>query len=226
MGASKAGEAGVSVWEQDDELDQSEDEGPLGNPNDGDPTVESKDFALSKSSTLAPHQTTSEPLLLPSGAFQELRPAVGSASATPFSRAKRLKDVIRLQMTLNIITEKMQGPEVAMVRQQELFAFFSGRSGKGKALTGTTSATSIGEKGLGGSFVSIDQPNARDPGPSIVSGEFSLSCSRSPTLRFMNRPIPKYWHRWHVQSDRSTQCDPHESLVAWRISRFVGRGRG
>jgi hypothetical protein len=93
------------------------------------------------------------------------------------TRAKRLENVIKLRMTLNVITEKMLGAEVAMLRQQELFAFFSARSGKNRAsvggglggLKGSASFTSVpgsagggAKEDLGGSYISInvDRPPA------------------------------------------------------------------
>jgi len=91
------------------------------------------------------------------------------------TRAKRLENVIKLRMTLNVITEKMLGADLAMLRQQELFAFFSARSGKNRAsvggglgaLRGSSSFTSVpGSAGggpkedLGGSYISINVDRA------------------------------------------------------------------
>lgn len=81
-------------------------------------------------------------------------------------------------MTLNVITEKMQGAEVAMLRHQELFAFFSARSGEGRRQFGygsggmgtLPSMSTVG--GLGGSYVSVLESDS--PGDSVVNGESSF----------------------------------------------------
>ena len=179
-GAAKAGEAGVSVWEQEDEVDREEDEGPLRNPSENNPTVEAKDFAAPSSSSTSNNmtQTSAEPLLLPSGAFATSHMSTASITVTPLSRTKRLEEIIRLRMTLNIIAEKVQGPEVAMHRQQELFAFFSARSGKqrgqgfARGMASTMSAASFVERRRRESFASVDQPGlVRGSGDAPVSGE-------------------------------------------------------
>lgn len=180
--AAKAGEAGVSVWEQDEEKELSEEEAVT--PDDA--AVASKDFgsALEDAST----DTATEPLLLPTGNFHP--PHLNSK--LPYSaltRAKRLENVIRLRMTLNVITEKTQGADMAMLRQQELFAFFSGRSGKNrtaggvglsKGLTGSASFSGVPnqEKDLGGSYISIDVPAIIAPadgqGTSLIACECNV----------------------------------------------------
>ncbi|RXK37161.1 hypothetical protein M231_05530 [Tremella mesenterica] len=162
-GAMKACEAGVTVWE-DDEASSDQDDlldptGPPGNPDDGDPMIESKDFAITPA-VPSPLTSSSAILLSTSGT---LRPP-DRRFKPPVPRWKKLDNVIRLRMTLNIIVEKMQGPEVAMLKHQELFAFFSLRSGRHRQNFGyqrngfqnVNSATSV--RDLGGSYVSIKFP--------------------------------------------------------------------
>ncbi|EIW68009.1 hypothetical protein TREMEDRAFT_44986 [Tremella mesenterica DSM 1558] len=162
-GAMKACEAGVTVWE-DDEASSNQDDlldptGPPGNPDDGDPMIESKDFAVTPAVS-SPLTSSSAILLSTSGT---LRPP-DRRFKPPVPRWKKLDNVIRLRMTLNIIVEKMQGPEVAMLKHQELFAFFSLRSGRHRqnfgyqrnGLQNVNSATSV--RDLGGSYVSIKFP--------------------------------------------------------------------
>lgn len=175
-GAAKAGEAGVSVWEQGDEIDREEEEDVLGNPSESDPTIESKDFAATTPSGTT--KMSSEPLLEPSGAFTSLRSSPTPSSQAPSLRSKRLEAVIQLRMTLNVIAEKVQGPEVAMFRHQELFAFFSARSGKqrsqgySRGMPGAASSTSLVERGLGESFVSVNEPTpGQGMGESAAYGE-------------------------------------------------------
>jgi hypothetical protein len=161
----------VSVWEQDEEAELSNEEasGP------DDPNVSSKDFA-SAYPVSVPFKN--DPLLLPSGSFHP--PHIDAKPPqSALTRAKRLENVIKLRMTLNVITEKMLGTEVAMLRQQELFAFFSARSGKNRAsvggglggLRGSTSFTSVpgsaggnAKEDLGGSYISINVDRAPTPG--------------------------------------------------------------
>ncbi len=182
-GAAKAGEAGVSVWEQGDESDRGEDEGPLGNPSESNPAVEVTDFAATPHRPNGTGQTSSATLLQTSGAFTEPHLSSTPMCASPLSRAKRLEEVIQLRMTLNTITEKTQGPDAAMIRQQELFAFFSARSGKQRnqgylrGMPGAVSTTSFVEKGLGESFVSVDQPGPGRNPASLVSGRSSMAIS-------------------------------------------------
>jgi hypothetical protein len=159
-GAAKACEAGVGVWEREE--DEIED--PAGTSGAGvvDPSIETKDFAsvpATPSATLS-----SPPLLLLDGTYGIPISPAPSTAAIP--RSTKLANVIRLRMTLNVITEKTQGQEIAMLRQQELFAFFSARSGKHRAGEGgMTASGSLGSVGkLGGSFISVDRPN-------VVSGK-------------------------------------------------------
>jgi hypothetical protein len=169
--ASKAGEAGIAVWEQDEDNELSNEELSLGTSDD--PNIASKDFAgVTRRDAV---QSDNEPLLLPSGILHQ--PHFDSQPpASAVSRAKRLEHVISLRMTMNVVAEKILGQEVAMLRQQELFAFFSGRSGKNRGLNGGIGARGLvgsqsfssianAKDDLGGSYVSInvDQPRSTDP---------------------------------------------------------------
>ena len=176
--AAKAGDAGVSVWEQADEADRAEDEGPLGNPDENEPTVEARDFGASSHTPVESTYTSSEPLLQSSGEFSTARASASQTDSMPTSRVKRLQHVIQLRMTLNIIAEKMQGSEIAMLRHQDLFAFFSIRSGRhqgreySRGMPGAQSVTTFVERGLGESFVSVDQPRrGQDLSDSVSTGE-------------------------------------------------------
>ena len=201
--ASKAGEAGVSVWEEGEMADTTDEDGPSENPDESNPSIAAKDFAAAPSVPTIPTiiavtpPVSSRPLLLPSGSFNPPRIQSRPPGPTSMSRAKQLENVIRLRMTLNIVVEKTLGPDVAMLRHQELFAFFSGRAGKNRGqhqgaysrgMTGSVSATSMpsasitgGSKELGGSFVNVnvDSPPtvttelSQDTwGSSMVAGEF------------------------------------------------------
>lgn len=165
-GALKACDAGVSVWDESEANEDADEEGDVStNPIPTDPAVETKDFATA-SSTSAPTSATSatERLLDTSGA---LRP-VARSPALPVSRSKKLENVIRLRMTQAVIIERLQGPDAAMLQQQELFAFFSARSGRnrynfGYHRNGLQNVASVMD--LGGSYVSIAAPTTQDSGP-------------------------------------------------------------
>ncbi|WWD09042.1 hypothetical protein V865_007162 [Kwoniella europaea PYCC6329] len=175
-GALKACEAGISVWEADEEISSSQED--LVDDNE----VESKDFAVQAPTPTNPSSntgrrdgTTASSLINKDGSFPHL--SISPPKVTPLSKSARLEHVIRLRMTLNVIIEKIQGPELAMLKQQELFAFFSARSGKNrkklgyssgfgksngmKSVASSSSLTALpgteGEKveDLGGSFVSV-----------------------------------------------------------------------
>jgi hypothetical protein len=186
--AAKAGEAGVSVWGQDEDKELSEEEAVVSN----DPAVSSRDFGSATGDRSTTR--TTEPLLLPSGSFHP--PHIDSKPLrSALTRAKRLENVIRLRMTLNVIAEKTLGAETAMLRQQELFAFFSGRSGRNrfsgaggysKGLTGSGSFSSITnqEKGLGGSYISVDIPTVTAPeshADRLVAGELKSRLRSCPS---------------------------------------------
>ncbi|WVQ93775.1 hypothetical protein IAU59_000853 [Kwoniella sp. CBS 9459] len=136
-GATKACEAGVSVWEQDEESAAQEEEQGY-SQNLGDADVDARDFAVIPPSpsthSIQPPSTSSARLLLLDGTFPYI--AISPPRTTPLSRSAKLEHVIRLRMTWDVIVEKTQGPEMAMLKQQELFAFFSARSGKNRGKLG------------------------------------------------------------------------------------------
>lgn len=167
--ARKAVEAGWRVWEERDERDSQVDEimedGESLQGASGE--LISKDFAAPFSTAAAAAAAAAAPLLLPTGTFPPLPPLPES----PPTSSQNLAQVIRLRMTLNMIIEKTQGCEEAMVRQQELFAFFSARCSRAGVARqsptapapATAPAAASGEKkdvpdreeGLGESFVNI-----------------------------------------------------------------------
>jgi hypothetical protein len=178
-GAAKACEAGVSVWEAEEDVDDKEESDleVFSKPSASDRSVEANDFAKVRPSLAAPPVTSSPPLLLSSGVFQPPKPA----PPPKLSKTKRLEHVIRLRMTLNVIVEKTQGAEVAMLRHQELFAFFSARSGKNrkqfgyaKGIRGVTPSASV--VGLEGSYVSVAETGAgpKGLGESMINGGSEL----------------------------------------------------
>lgn len=115
--ATKAGETGVALWEADDDaIAADEADAPLESP-------------------VPTHHT----LLLPTG---ELSPAV-PASPVPPSKTRRLETVIQLRMTLNVIAEKLYGPEVALECHQQLFLFFSQRTDRPERPRSGTMSTDV-----------------------------------------------------------------------------------
>lgn len=173
----------MSVWEEDEANDIDEEDGTAGGAAQAG--VSSRDFA-DTSGNQEEGSTLVEAILLPSGAFQPSRLRSDPSLSSPATRAQRLGNVIRLRMTLDVIAEKTQGPDGAMARQQELFAFFSARSGKNRAAGATgpltrglvvsDSVSSVpgGEdgKGLGGSYISI---NVNTTGPPVADMSNSIS---------------------------------------------------
>ena len=187
-GAAKACEAGVGIWEDDEENDAAEsEESPTGNPDENEPTVGTKDFASPTATVTLPTEPTSAaPIILRSGAIRS--PA--SLSATPPTRSKKLENVIRLRITYKTIIEKTQGAEPAMEEAENLFAFFSARSGSGRSnfgyrrgLSGVMGQSMISVKDTGGSYVSVeDLQNSMMDNPShrasMISSELlSYNCS-------------------------------------------------
>ncbi|KJE05812.1 hypothetical protein I311_00538 [Cryptococcus gattii NT-10] len=120
--ARKAVEAGWRVWEERDERDRQVNDSMVDGESDQRESREfiSKDFAAP---TAAAAAAAAAPLVLPTGTF----PALPPLPESPPTSSQNLAQVIRLRMTLNMIIEKTQGCEEAMVKQQELFAFFSAR---------------------------------------------------------------------------------------------------
>ncbi|GMK58530.1 hypothetical protein CspeluHIS016_0505620 [Cutaneotrichosporon spelunceum] len=127
-GAQKACEAGVALWEAKDEA-LAADERDL-------PAVNGHS------------SSSSHPLISSDGSLAPLTPA----PTPPTARFHRLESVIQLRMTLNIVTEKLRGPDVALEQQQELFLFFSQRTEKGERT----------ERRRSGTIISTRAPSAQD----------------------------------------------------------------
>lgn len=187
--ARKAVEAGWRVWEETDENERRMEEGVEDGAAAQDlmatrPEISSKDFAAPFTDTAA-----SSPLVLPTGAFPPLPPL----PASPPTSSYRLAQVIRLRMTLNMIIEKTMGCEEAMVRQQDLFAFFSARCSLAVANRQPQSGAAGGEKkevpdreeGLGESFVNIKEQEKDSPIPITATSPDGI-----PTLATPIPPTP------------------------------------
>lgn len=181
-GAAKACEAGIRVWEEDEEdsAEEIEESGLSGNPNDGEPNVGSKDFASSPSpATLPAEITSSPPLVLRSGSIRTHQPHIQPAP----TRSKKLENVIRLRITQKVIIEQTQGPETAMEEAEDLFAFFSNRSGNNRAQFGYRKGLNqgLGEsmasvRDLGGSYISVADLHT-GPRGSVVSSKLPYPVS-------------------------------------------------
>lgn len=157
-GAAKACEAGITVWEEAEDTEDDEEVIVT------DPGVEARDFAVSRVPPVpAPRDLNAEPILLSSGSLRPLRKS--SNLSLPLSRSSRLHNVIQIRMTLNVIMEKTQGCEMAMLKQQELFSFFSARSGKNRdGKTGLNRSASVGSvRELGGSYISVPSAGQEVP---------------------------------------------------------------
>ncbi|WWC85911.1 uncharacterized protein L201_000781 [Kwoniella dendrophila CBS 6074] len=213
-GALKACEAGISVWEQDEE-EAAQDEDFSLSSNDSSNEVESKDFAIrpptptttntnANTSTLDnQHQhQQQQPLILKDGSFPHL--SISPPRTTTLSRSVKLEHVIRLRMTLNVIIEKTQGPEIAMYKQQELFAFFSARSGKNRkklgyhsgfgkssGLKSVTSSGSLSALNTGTETTINDNQTINDLGGSFVNLGFNdaATVSVQPPTPMDEKPI-------------------------------------
>lgn len=191
-GAAKACEAGVDVWEHDEDasIDELDESARSGNPNEGDPTVDSKDFGAAKQATRPAENISASPLVLRSGAIRQRAPY----SPPPPTRSKKLENVIRLRITHKVIIEKIQGPESAMEEAEDLFAFFSARCGNNRSNFGYRKGLNqgLGEsmasvRDLGGSYISVAdlQNNASHTGPrgSMISSELSVRACDSALAR-------------------------------------------
>ncbi|KAL7411328.1 hypothetical protein BDY24DRAFT_396410 [Mrakia frigida] len=143
--AAKVADIGLESWDGDEEGEVGGEDGAGLGGEEGDATIVGrKDFvepaAVSappppppptSSDPSSPPTTTSLPPLL--GNNGRLIPMSSLLSYNPSlfpTKAERLEAVLQLRMTQTVIVERLEGPEVAMERQQELFAFFSARCGK------------------------------------------------------------------------------------------------
>lgn len=202
-------EAGWRVWEERDEKErrmEEEGEGTAVEDSIGTrPEITSKDFAAPFTNT-----TASSPLVLPTGTFPPL-PPLPESPPTPSSK---LAQVIRLRMTLNMIIEKTLGCEEAMVRQQELFAFFSARCSLAAATKQSQSGGGGGgekkevpdrEDGLGESFVNIKEQGGSISPPFLLITDPTVKKKRKRKNRFTD---PNHDH----QSQRRTHTrDPYST---------------
>lgn len=183
-GAAKACEAGIRVWEEDEE-DSAEEIEESGLPGIAEPNVGSKDFATAQPATLPAENTPSAPLILGSGALRSHQPY----KQPPSSRSKKLENVIRLRSTYKVIVEQTQGPELAMEQAENLFAFFSERSGNNRAQYGYRKGLS---QGLGESMASV-----RDLGGSYVSvaelGSIRQNTGPRGSVISSKLPCPSTW---------------------------------
>lgn len=196
-GAAKACEAGIRVWEEDEEdsAEEIEESGLSGNPTDGEPNVGSKDFASSPLTvTLPAENAPSEPLVLPSGSIRAHQPTTQPAP----TRSKKLENVIRLRITQKVIIEQTQGPETAMEEAEDLFAFFSNRSGNKRAQFGYRKGLNqgLGEsmasvRDLGGSYISVADLHT-GPRGSVVSSKSWILTTKRVTRKLMNPSTNAY----------------------------------
>lgn len=148
--AYKAGETGIALWEADDDAITSDE----------------ADTATECAPIL-----TAPTLLLPNG---EVAPTPAAPAERP-SKFARLETVIQLRMTLNVITEKLHGPDAALEKHQQLFQFFSKRT---EARGGSRASTAVSEPGsghsnppqdLGGSYVLTSPIDATSTSPAVVA---------------------------------------------------------
>lgn len=189
QGAAKAAETGVALWEEADEAITAE-EADLPSGHGAPPPV------------AGPFLTPDGDLFLPP-----------PTQPPPLSRSQRLEIVIQLRMTLNIIIEKLQGPDVALARQHELFSFFSQRTetpnGVSRPQSGIISgALSTREVSGRGSTRTTDPipppPQISPPSPPMTSqafptgpstpGDSSPSEAEPRALSHKKSLLPKHLH--------------------------------
>ncbi|TXT05012.1 hypothetical protein VHUM_03832 [Vanrija humicola] len=141
-----------------------------------------------------PEANSARPLLLSSGENS----AVPPTRAARVDKAQRLEAVIQLRMTLNVIAEKLYGPDVALERQTQLFSFFSQRSEAersgnttrkrsdtfstrvtGRLASGRASDSSVVGNDLGGSYVftPIADVHVSPPSPAPTSTQDASTVS-------------------------------------------------
>ncbi|RYG99413.1 hypothetical protein EON65_50290 [archaeon] len=106
-----------------------------------------------------------------------------------------MENVIRLRITYKTITEKTQGAEPAMEEAENLFAFFSARSGSGRSnfgyrrgLSGVMGQSMTSVRDTGASYVSVaDLQNAMLDNPghraSMISSELLSTKESLPLVR-------------------------------------------
>lgn len=158
-GALRAAQAGIDTWETvEREMARSQPVEEVG-LNDVVPFgVSTRDYAVNDDveqdlSTSHEHQS----VIVDRSVLPIAKSSIAS-SPPPANAATRLANVIQLRMTQAVIVEKLQGPDEAMVRQQETFAYFSSRTGYSRP-GGHEAATSLDDRSvrdLGQSYVSVN----------------------------------------------------------------------
>lgn len=177
-GALKASQAGIDTWETvEREMAKSqpvEDVGPVDVVPFG---VSTRDYALDDEGTEHEQDERShesQSIIVDRSVLPIAKSSIAS-SPPPATAATRLANVIQLRMTQAVIVEKLYGPDEAMIRQQETFAYFSSRTGysrPGGYETGSGDGGSV--RDLGESYVAVN--DARPAGLPDM-GESTLSRS-------------------------------------------------
>lgn len=155
--AAKAAETGVALWEEADAAFTAEE---ADKPGSG-----------------TPPSVTSTPLITPDGHLLPPTPA----PPLPLDRSERLETVIQLRMTLNVIIEKLQGPDAALAQQHELFSFFSHRTERTDGVPRPRSAALSGT-------LSVREPSgAGSTRDAVPATEFQIS---PPSPQLAPTPVP------------------------------------
>ncbi len=185
-GALKAIGVGIQTWEAGEE---DETQGNLVTSQVADSSTQEIDYGAKPTATdpIATLQTPAGVHHLISGHVLRPFPTLHDSFTPPLSPSSRLSVVIQLKMTEAVIIEKVFGPDQALQKQQESFAFFSARSGYSRSGSeGSVAGRST--KDLGASFVAvIDQPadgsrsNVMDS--SMISGASSFPRSAGAPIQ-------------------------------------------
>jgi tetratricopeptide (TPR) repeat protein len=202
-GALRAVQAGIDLWETvEQELKQSliVDDDKLSAVPVG---IEPRDYAMRNSASDSTPETSPQAALISGQTiFPISKRSNKSLYPTP-SVTARLGNVIQLRITQAVITEKLHGPDEAMIRQQENFAYFSGRSGYSRP-GGQTSP------GL------VDDRSVRDLGESF----FNVNETTPAGIPYMGETqISKSVRCWARITIWSQLIDYQYSLTATRTSR-------
>ena len=170
-GAFKATQAGIDTWETvERQLARSQPVEDVG-PNDVVPFgVSTRDYAAEDDaegdSNNSAHEHQS--VIVDRSVLPLAKSSIAS-SPPPATAATRLANVIQLRMTQAVIVEKLHGPDEAMIRQQETFAYFSSRTGYSRpgGHQSDGSADDVSVRNLGESYVSVN--DARPAGLSEMA---------------------------------------------------------
>jgi len=202
-GALRAVQAGIDLWETvEQELQQSlvEDDEKFSGVPVG---IEPRDYAMRNSTT------NSTPEIPPQAALisgQSVFPISKRSNKTLYpipSVTTRLGNVIQLRITQAVIIEKLHGPDEAMIKQQENFAFFSGRSGYSRP-------------GRHDSPDLVEDRSVRDLGESF----FNVNETTPAGIPYMGETqISKSVRSYAQITDCSKLIDNQCSLTATRTSR-------